>query len=255
MTASAWRPPQWSQPQLYSVTVTQATSSAVTSADLGTAPGQPVQEQTLPASSGPAGATSQSTTYYFDAVLSADHYTTRRFTDHPIQSGASVVDHSFQMPDRVILEVGYSDAMQSYQSGQFGGPSKSVSAYQQFVKLQKSGAQLQLSTRLQSYPVMGIEEIRASDNYITAHGAKFSVVFKQIIIANLATTPAQSSRLDSSSSTNVGSQNPSPVPSSTTSGYSTTPNAATPASAPNNPNPNPDWRSDPIAPSSLGIMP
>src|ERR1035441_3313258 len=95
MGGTGWRPPQWSKPQLTSVT------AQATSASDGTT------------------VTTKAVTYFFDAVFSVDHYTVRRFTDHPIQSGASVVDHSYQLPDRVIMEVAFSDAMQSYQNGQY----------------------------------------------------------------------------------------------------------------------------------------
>jgi Dit-like tail protein len=256
MSSSGWRPPQWSQPQLYSITVTtqQSTQTSVVGNQMTDESGNVIDTgntQTTPGSS-----STSTTIYYFDAVLSADHYTTRRFTDHPIQSGASVTDHSFQLPDRVILEVGFSDVMQSYQVGQYGGGnSKSVSAYQTFVQLQKTGTQLKLSTRLQQYPIMGIEEIRAPDSNATTYGARFTIVLKQLIIANLSTTQVQSARPDASQQTSTGTQQSTSVPNAVTNSHTTGAQAFTPPSAPNVPNPNPDWSSDPIAPSSIAIVP
>lgn len=239
-----WYPPQWSQQTpLWSMTVTEQSGSVVSSRvsvpnDQGEPTGDTIgsNQQTTPQSN--------QTTYYFDAVLSSDHYTSRRFTDHPIQSNTSVVDHSFQLPDRVILSVAYSDAMQSYQNYWGSGGSKSVSAYQTFVGIQKSGAQVQLSTHLNSYPVMGIEEIRASDTNATAYGARFTVVFKQLITAQVSTTTVQSARSDQSQQTPTGTSQGTTVPQALLSSHTSTLNAATPPGAPNNPNPNPDWSSD-----------
>ena len=142
--------------------------------------------------------------------------------------------------------------MQSFHNGQY---SSSVNAYQTFVTLQKSGQPLQLNTRLQNYTSMGIEDIRASDTNMTAFGARFTIVFKQIIIANLS-TQVVSSRPDSSQNTSTGTEQSTGVSSSTTNTHTTMSSGATaPPSAPVLPNPNPDWSSDPIAPSGYSIMP
>jgi hypothetical protein len=100
--------------------------------------------------------------------------------------------------------------MQSYKAGQYGtGQGRSVNAFQTFVSLKESGAQIQLATRLKQYPLMGIEEIRASDTERTLYGADFTVVFRQLIIANATVTqPVVSNRPNQSQSTNAGSLQP-----------------------------------------------
>jgi hypothetical protein len=202
--ATGWRPTQWSKTPLTSITVKQTTNVQTNVTAVGTG------EQVGGSASTGGTTQQQSTIYFFDGVPSVDHYTVRRFTDHPIQSGTSVVDHSYQLPDRVIISGLFSDAMQSYQSGQYGnGAGRSVNAYQTFVNLQKTGAQIQLATRLQQYLLMGIEEIRASDTERTLYGADFTVVFRQLIIANATVTqPIVSSRPNTSQSTNAGSLQP-----------------------------------------------
>jgi hypothetical protein len=248
MSGTAFRPTNWSQPQKTSITVVQSTTTPA-SGTLTTGPGG---DESLPGTLSPITAQQSATTYYFDAVLSADHYTTRRFTDHPIQSGASVVDHSFQMPDRLILEVRFSDAMQSYSVGQYAAAGgKSVNAYQTFVSLQKSGAQLQVNTRMQSYPVMGIEEIRASDTNMTVAGAKFTIVLKQIIIANLATTPAVSSRPNQSQSSAAGTLQPQSTDPSVLLQHE----SSLPVPPELQGDPNPQLNSDPVVEDPLGFSP
>src|SRR5262249_51687603 len=96
--SNGFRPPQWStQGQLVSLTVQLPTDSPF-------------------AASGP-------TTYYFDAVFRTDHLSSLTPTRHPVQNGAAITDHTYLEPKRVVLEVGFSDAMDSYVSGQYAGAS------------------------------------------------------------------------------------------------------------------------------------
>jgi len=132
--------------------------------------------------------------YFFDAILSADHTTSREITEHPVQWKAAMADHSYQLPDIVTLEVGMSDSMDSfrfdqqiyYDSNDFkyatDGFGKSVNAYQAFVDLQKSGQPLNLTTHLNSYSNMLIKDIRIRDDYKTRHATKFTITFKQVLI-------------------------------------------------------------------------
>jgi len=207
MGASGWRPPQWgvSQP-LWSFTV--AAPNTVVSG----LPGSSTSGQLPTVSSQP-----QTTTYFFDGVMNSEHYTVRVFTKYPIQIGASTTYHSYQMQDRVILQVGFWDTMQSYVNGQY---SSSINAYQTFVALQKSGIPGALATRLQQYPTMGIVEIRATDNYLTDSAAKMAIIFEQLIISGQSTTPVVSSRPNQSQTTQSGSQQSTPVPQVLTETYS-----------------------------------
>src|SRR6185312_10356981 len=98
-----WRPPQWSQGPLFSMTATS-----------------PV--------------TGDTTAYVFDAVLVADHDQEAVVTMNPVQTGAAITDHVYIQPARLVIEIKMSDSMQSYNTGAGTGqwaanPSKSVSAY------------------------------------------------------------------------------------------------------------------------------
>ena len=124
------------------------------------------------------------TLYYFDAVIKIDHNRSLRTTDHPVQSGANITDHSFMMPARLSMEIGMSDSMTSYQQGQWdGGSSRSVNAYLTLLNLQKGRLGMTVSTRLDSYENMVIEQIGSQDDYETKYGLKVTVIFKQIITA------------------------------------------------------------------------
>jgi hypothetical protein len=205
-----WRPPQWNtgifsnQNQLYSLTVpAQQTGSShrvLDSSSGNTSTTPTVSGQTKP------------TTYFFDAVLRAEHRQELRHTEHPIQSGSSITDHAYLMPARVTLEVGFSDCMARYKAGQYtSNSSKSISAYQTLLALQGSRVPLSLSTRLASYDNMVIESIGAVESYATKFSGRFSVVFTQIIVASLATQTV-SARPDSTDVTNEGTKQSVPPP-------------------------------------------
>jgi hypothetical protein len=134
------------------------------------------------------------TTYFFDAILRVDHFQELRATDHPVQGGSSITDHAYLLPARVSLEIGMSDAMDSYQSGQWtGNSSKSINAYQTLLQLQALRVPVTVTTRLNTYSNMVIESIRSGDDTRTLHGLKANVQFRQIIVGTV-TTSTQSAR-------------------------------------------------------------
>lgn len=167
----AWRPPQWGRvpvlpnmddPGAYSYLTSMATQD----------------------SSGGYN------TYFFDAIISAQHTTRRQITEHPVQWGAAISDHSYQLPAILTLEVGMSDSMSSFDTAAYSpnsGAGKSVNAYQTFVELQKTGQPLVVNTHLQRYTNMIIENISILDNNKTTYSARFSISFKEIFIGITST--------------------------------------------------------------------
>lgn len=125
-------------------------------------------------------------TYVFDAILRADHNQTLRITEHPVQTGASITDHAYRMPPRIMLEIGMSDAMESYDPDAWtSDTSKSVSAYQTVLDLQKNRTLMMLKTRLDTYENCVIETIEAPDTYKTLNGLRMTVTFRQIFMATV----------------------------------------------------------------------
>lgn len=196
-----WRPPQWAQgsaAQLYSLTVAKIVNTSVQSTFISDVDNIPQ------ASPGSQRQSAESVTYFFDAVLRVEHRQDLVRTEHPVQSGASIVDHAYLRPARVILEIGMSDAMGSFIAGQFtSSPSRSVSAYQTLLELQSSRVPLTLSTRLNQYANMLIESIGAVEDVRTRFAGKFQVVFSQIIVATIATKTV-AARPDQTDTNNEG---------------------------------------------------
>src|SRR6185312_10091826 len=128
------------------------------------------------------------TIYAFDGVIRAEHQQEVVITQHPVQTGANISDHAFSKPARLTIEITMSDAMQSYIPGQYGGsPSRSVSAYQTILDLQKKKSPFSVATRLRQYDNMLIREIRSEENVATRYGLKAQVVFEEIITPSTAT--------------------------------------------------------------------
>jgi hypothetical protein len=211
-----YRPPNWNQPPTTSMTVTLPPASSVTSVSYVN--GQPVPEAATPAP--PA---QMPTTFFFDAVLRIEHNQEATLTKHPVQVGPALVDHMYLQPARVILDVGMSDAMQSFMAGQYSsGKSKSVSAYQTFLQIQASRAPITLQTRLNTYYNMQIVDIRASDTSQTSRGLRCVIYLEQIISATVSQTTV-SERPNATNSTNEGTKTPSSPSTDALSGISTIP--------------------------------
>lgn len=128
--------------------------------------------------------------YFFDAVFSTNHTSSRTITKHPVQWGAAISDHSFANPASVTLEIGMSDAMDEYSLSSdvfhYGitGKGKSVNAYRAFLALADKGNPLILNTRLYRYANMVIQEVRAKDDNTTTYSAKCSIAFEEIIVGD-----------------------------------------------------------------------
>ena len=46
--------------------------------------------------------------YVFDAVLKLDHERRLAITDHPVEEGANITDHSYLEPKSLSIEIGMS---------------------------------------------------------------------------------------------------------------------------------------------------
>lgn len=126
--------------------------------------------------------------YFFDAIIRAQHRREARTTEHPIQTGANISDHIYQLPAHLTLDIGMSDAMDSFQSGQFSdGNSRSVSAYQTLRKILEARQAFSITTKMDKYDNMVIESFEAVDTYQTVYSGRFSVYLKEIFTADVLT--------------------------------------------------------------------
>lgn len=205
-TRGPWRPPQWSEAQITSITAPLPSGVEETShsVDFGNLGGQ------TPESAGQQRTTTAPVTFYFDAVLRLDHSQELRRSEHPIQGGrGSITDHAYMMPARLVMEIGMSDAMDRYESGQYtSDDSKSVSAWQTLLYLQELRVPLTVATRLNRYENMIIDSLRAVDNHETTYGLRAIVELGEIIVATVETHTVSSRSDQSTSSSNEGTKSP-----------------------------------------------
>ena len=187
-----WRPPQWGKDQGAvdaGQTIYRQTYMEVTNATL-MPPDDKVGETLI----------EEPTSYFFDAIISSDHTAQRKITSHPVQWGANISDHSYQEASTVTLNIGMSDAMDSFSSSfeyvkgngdQYVYPTdgfgKSVNAYNLFLEIQKTGVLINLVTHLKTYNNMLIERIQAHDDYKTSSSLRCTITFKEVFLSEMRT--------------------------------------------------------------------
>jgi hypothetical protein len=215
--AGQYRPPQWANPPMVSVTVPAANSGvSLTAGTSQENAGTAITDTNILQAGSIINTTSAPTTYVFDAVLDLEHEQRLEKTHHPIQTGADVSSHAYLMPGRVVLNVLMSDTVASFTPGNFtGSPSKSVSAYQTMLNIQATRMPLTVTTRLRTYTSMVIAGISPREDYKTITGLRMRVEFEQIFTASTSTV-ANSARPDDTNSTGLGTVSPTPVPTATT---------------------------------------
>ena len=144
--------------------------------------------------------------YFFDAELQTTHTASTTITEHPVETGASISDHSYVNPAALELQIGMSDAAKSVADGQFVSSttqSRSVTAFLVLEELMKKRLPLQVVTRLKVYKNMLITEINVPDDFLTAYGLKATITFREVLVAVVRTVKI-SSRPQTTNSTPKG---------------------------------------------------
>jgi len=148
---------------------------------------------------------------YFDAWLRLNHQNSLTITQHPVESGAQITDHSFVNPKRFSFEIGVSNVATSVIATQFqGGASRSVNAYNAILKLQESRQLLTLVSKYGTYENILIESIDAPDDFTTKEALKATINLYQVIIVQTVKVKVSSS-VQVTNQTNrgqVGNQTP-----------------------------------------------
>ncbi len=147
--------------------------------------------------------------FFFDAVLNEQHDSELTITQHPVQTGANIADHSFLNPSTLTMEIGMSDAMATMLEGQFTEYyTKSVSAYEKLRELQALRLPVSVHTRLYHYDNMLVQNITAPDSYRTQYGLRCTVTLQEIFVVNVATGTVSTRNWASSRTTNRGEVQP-----------------------------------------------
>jgi len=148
--------------------------------------------------------------YFFDAYFQVTHTSSATVTEHPVETGASISDHSFINPAVLEMQIGMTDVATSIIDGQFNSPgtsSRSVAAFLILDELMRQRVPLQVVTRLKVYQNMLITSISAPDDHLTLYGLKATVTFKEIFVAVVKTVKI-SARPQTTDSTKKGNVEP-----------------------------------------------
>lgn len=193
-----YRPPQWQTPS--------------TSRVLLVFPGQPQSSPFSGAAGISAVLPNSQTNYVFDATLTVAHEQEVTPTEHPVQTGASISDHAYIRPARLIMEIGMSDVMDAFYnpSTWSGAPSKSVSTFQTLLAIQFARIPVSVTTRMRSYTNMLIRGLNTQETFKTIRGLRARLEFFQLFMATVLQSN-NSARAQDTGNTNLGSVTPTPI--------------------------------------------
>lgn len=122
----------------------------------------------------------------FDAVFKTNHNVELEVTQHPVQYGASITDHSYFNPELLDFEFGYSDVM-----GQMGEVNHSVNAYTLLREIMAEREPLTVVTRLKQYEDMLITRLSVPDEVGQMYGLKGEIRLQQVMIVEAAIVKVQ----------------------------------------------------------------
>jgi hypothetical protein len=112
-----------------------------------------------------------------DACISEQHTLANTLTDHPVEQGFNVTDHSRPEPRKITLEC--------YQSntpllGGADGTDYATQLWRQFVALHNSPQLIDVYTARDYYPQVGIESVTSPVDVKTANALKFTIALKEV---------------------------------------------------------------------------
>lgn len=149
--------------------------------------------------------------YFFDGFISIDHTISTQITEHPVETGASIVDHAYVKPAELAMTIIVSDVHGSIVPGQFSGSSaRHINAWNLLKQIQADRIPVSVLTKLGLYDNMLIERLSTTDNFESYNSLKADVVLREIPVARVRTLKISASPQVTNSS-NLPEVNPSPV--------------------------------------------
>ena len=126
--------------------------------------------------------------YFFDGFITVTHNKQLEITQNPVETGASIVDHSYVKPATLTMKIVVSDAHASLVQGQFSDSwSRAVSAWNVLKQLQEDRIPVSVLTKLDLYENMLIQNLQATDEANTYTTLSADVTLQEIPIARVRT--------------------------------------------------------------------
>lgn len=134
-----------------------------------------------------------------DVVIEEDHVDDLTITDHPVEQGATISDHAYQMPAQLTMRAGWSNS-----SDQAGGDNTYIETiYQQLRQLQYSRELLTVVTGKRTYQNMLIRSLSTTTDNETPSALVVNIMMREVIVADtqiVTSTPSSSQKNPSSTS-------------------------------------------------------
>lgn len=124
--------------------------------------------------------------YIFDAYLKTEHTRSVKLTENPVQGGASVVDHSYNEPNKLTIQLAMTDTAVAVGSRFRGGGERSVNAYKTLVRIMTAREPITVSTRFGSYRNMVITNMTTVENRESMNGLDCTITLQEIITATVS---------------------------------------------------------------------
>ena len=115
-----------------------------------------------------------------DVAISETHTLQARATDHPVESGCSVIDHIQPLPDSIQLEGVISNTPTAFLGLPALGLRQASDAFQQLEELMKNGQPVQIVTSLKTYKNMALENLTIKRSAANSDALCFTCSAKQI---------------------------------------------------------------------------
>lgn len=166
-----------------------------------------------------------------DATLEEIGTDLLQITEHPVEAGANITDHSFYRPAELVMHCGWSNANalfatslggnQTFAGGSLVKDDYISSIYSQLIALQQSLQPFTVVTTIRSYKNMVMTSIGLTRDQKTSQALMVTVTMRQIIIVSTQTSsiaPAanQANPASTSETVDYGAQslknNPVPSP-------------------------------------------
>jgi hypothetical protein len=140
-----------------------------------------------------------------DATLDEVHLDRLEVTEHPVESGTTVSDHSFTRPAEVILRCGWSNsnpsALLDVATSLFFGGSLTISdyvssVYSRLLALQDSRTLFSITTSLRQYDNMLVTALQVTRDQKTSQALLLTAHCREVIVVSTQSTslPPQSSQ-------------------------------------------------------------
>lgn len=126
--------------------------------------------------------------YFFDGFMNVQHSKSLTITSNPVETGASVVDHAYVNPARIVMNIKVSDVNRSMVPGQFEERTfRHTSAWAVLNQIQANRIPVDVFTKLGLYKNMLIEDISANDDANTFRSLDAQVTLVEIPVARVKT--------------------------------------------------------------------